>query len=203
MPTDAIGAPGSVEGPARATSRAPTADPYLKPSLPLANRFARALWSVAYHLLFRPSFRTMFRWRATLLRLFGARIGPGCRIYAGAQIWAPWNLVCEDVVFIADGVVIYNPAPVVLRSHAILSQQSYLCGATHDYDDASFPMIWAPIEIGRYAWVAARACVQMGVHVGEGAVLGLGSIATRDLEPWTVYAGAPARKIRGRHRTAD
>jgi len=134
------------------------------------------------------------------LRCFGAQLGPNCHIYPGARIWAPWNLVCEDTVAIADGADVYNPAIVTLRSHSILSQQAFLCGASHDYNDPNFPMISAPIEIGRYAWIGARASVRMGLRVGDGAVLGLGSIATRDLELWTVYAGAPARKVGTRLR---
>jgi putative colanic acid biosynthesis acetyltransferase WcaF len=59
-------------------------------------------------------------------------------------------------------------------------------------------MISAPIRIGSRAWICARAVVQMGVTVGEGAILGLGAIATRDLEPWSIYAGIPARKIKAR-----
>jgi putative colanic acid biosynthesis acetyltransferase WcaF len=142
----------------------------------------------------------MHGWRRFLLRCFGARIGKDCHIYPGARIWAPWNLQCEDVVGIADGAEIYNPSPVRLGSHSIVSQQAYLCGATHDLNDANFPMISAPIEIGRYAWVCARATVRMGVKVGDGAVLGLGGIATRDLDPWTIYAGAPARRLKARPR---
>ncbi len=92
---------------------------------------------------------------------------------------------------VGDGAEIYNPAPVRLGSHAILSQNSYLCGATHDFDDPGFPLLAYTMELGAYAWVCARACVAPGVNVGEGAVLGLASVATRDLEPWGVYAGSP------------
>jgi len=56
------------------------------------------------------------------------------------------------------------------------------------------------MDFGAYAWVCARASVAPGVSVGEGAVLGLGSVATRDLEPWGVYAGVPAEKVKGRRR---
>ena len=137
----------------------------------------------------------MHAWRAFLLRLFGAQLGPHSRIYPRARIWAPWNLVCEDTVSIADEAEIYNPALITLRSHSIISQQAYLCGATHDFNDPAFPMIWAPISIGSYAWIGARAVVQMGITVGDGAILGLGAIATRDLEAWSVNAGVPARKV--------
>jgi putative colanic acid biosynthesis acetyltransferase WcaF len=87
-----------------------------------------------------------------------------------------------------------------MGSHAIVSQQAYICGATHDYNDPAFPLISFPMSVGAYAWVCARASVSPGVNVGEGAVLGLGSVATRDLEPWTVYAGVPAKPIKRRVR---
>ena len=195
---DAVHA-GASARPAQPTTRhAP--NPHLHASTSLSNRAGRALWGVCCTLLFRPSPRPMHAWRALLLRLFGARLGSHCHIYPGARIWAPWNLVCEDAVGIADEAVIYNPAPITLRSHCVVSQQAYLCGASHDIDDPAFPMLSQPIEVGRYAWIAARATVCAGVRIGDGAVLGLASVATRDLQPWGVYAGAPARLLRQRVR---
>ena len=178
-------------------------DPYLLPQTSARNRLGRALWHIVYVLLFRPTPRPMHAWRAFLLRCFGARLGANCHIYAKAVIWAPWNLHCDDVACIADGAVIYNAAPVHLGSHAIVSQDAYLCSATHDMDDPAFPMISAPISIGAYAWVCARAAVLPGVCVHEGAVLGLGAITSKDLDAWQVYAGAPARRIRERKRRAN
>lgn len=176
------------------------ADPYLQPNTALRNRLARLAWGLVEATLFRWSPRPCHAWRAWLLRRFGGRLGPHSRIYPRARIWAPWNLECEDVVAIADEAIVYNPARITLGSHAIISQQAYLCGATHDYTDPGFPMVSAPIVVGRYAWIGARATVQSGVTVGEGAILGLGAIATRDLDPWTVYAGIPARAVKKRPR---
>jgi putative colanic acid biosynthesis acetyltransferase WcaF len=173
-------------------------DPYLIPQTSLANRLMRLLWDVAYMCLFRTSPRPLYGWRRFLLRLFGAKMGALTKVSPTAKIWAPWNLICEPVVAIAADAVVYNPKPIHLGTHAILSQESYLCGATHDYDDPSFPTVAYPMKIGRYAWVCARACVQPGVTVGEGAVLALGSVATKDLEPWTIYGGIPARPIKTR-----
>lgn len=127
-------------------------------------------------------------------------MGPGCHFYPGSKVWAPWNLICADQVTAADGAEIYNPAPVTFGSHAILSQNAYVCGATHDYNDDAFPLIAYAMNFGAYAWVCARASVGPGVNMGEGAVLGLGSIASRDLDPWTVYAGVPAVKVKDRQR---
>jgi len=166
----------------------------------MRNKMARALWGMVYVFLFRPSPRPLHAWRASLLRLFGATIGPGCHIYPKARIWAPWKLKCEDVVAIADEAIIYNPSLITLGSHSTISQQAYLCGATHDYDDPAFPMISRPITIEPFSWVCARATVQMGVTMGTGSVLGLGAIATKDLEAWSVYTGIPARKVKDRKR---
>lgn len=178
----------------------PSSDPYLGASTSLGSRVGRGLWGLVGSLLFRPSPRPAHAWRALLLRLFGARLGPHCHIYPGARIWAPWNLVCEDAVCIADEAIVYNPALITLRSHSVVSQQAYLCGASHDIDDPAFPMRSQPIEVGRYAWVAARATVCPGVRLGDGAVLGAGAVATRHLQPWGVYAGVPARLLRQRRR---
>jgi len=177
------------------------ADPYLRPAFTLKNQIGRVLWTACWLLLYRPSPRPLHAWRSLLLRIFGATMGPNCHFYPGSRIWAPWNLVCADQVTAANGAEIYNPVPMYFGSHAIVSQDAYLCGATHDYDDPAFPLIAFSMTIGAYAWICARASVGPGVQVGEGAVLGLGAIATRNLEPWTVYGGSPAIRIKQRVQT--
>jgi putative colanic acid biosynthesis acetyltransferase WcaF len=176
-------------------------DPYLRPTFSVRNRLRRGLWNASWLLLYRTSPRPLHSWRVLLLRAFGATLGRNCHFYPGSKVWAPWNLNCADQVTLADGAEVYNPAPMHLGSHAIISQGAYLCGATHDFNDPRFPFLAHRTHVGAYAWICARACVGPGVNVGEGAVLGLASVATRDLEPWGVYAGAPARRVKERRRT--
>jgi len=87
---------------------------------------------------------------------------------------------------------------VVLEDYANVAQHSVLLTGTHNIEDPNFQLQTKPIYIGRYAWVAACATVGPGVTIGEGAVLGGGGVAFKDLEPWTVYAGNPARKVKAR-----
>jgi putative colanic acid biosynthesis acetyltransferase WcaF len=176
------------------------ADPYLRPAFSFRDRLRRLNWNICWSLLYRTSPRPLHSWRSFLLRLFGATMGANCHFYPRSKVWAPWNLICADQVTAGDGAEIYNPAPVTLGSHAILSQDAYVCAATHDYDDPVFPLIAYAMNIGAYAWVCARASVAPGVNVGEGAVLGLGSVATRTLDAWTVYAGVPAVKVKERQQ---
>jgi putative colanic acid biosynthesis acetyltransferase WcaF len=175
-----------------------SADPYLQAQTSLRSRVMRTLWGVCYLFLFRPSPRPFHAWRAMLLRGFGAKLGRNCHIYPGCRIWAPWNLVCGDVVAIADGAEIYNPWTVTLGSHATISQQAFLCTASHDIDNAAFPMIGAPIIVGEHAWVCARASILPGVTLGTGAVLALASVATKNLGPHSLHAGSPARRLKER-----
>ena len=175
-------------------------NPYQRTSFSLKHRLVRLLWQMAYLLLYRVSPRPLHAWRSMLLRLFGAKMGPGCHFYPSGRVWAPWNLICEDACTLADDAEIYNPSPIYMESHCIVSQQAYICGATHDYTHPDFPMISYSMRLGAYSWICARASVSPGVHVGEGAVLGFCAVAHQDLEPWTVYSGAPAVKVKMREK---
>ena len=173
-------------------------DPYPQPTFTLKNRMLRAMWGLVWLIFFRPSPRPFHLWRRFILRLFGAKLGPGCAIYPSVKIWGPWNLVCEDTVAVADGVEIYNPAMIKLRSHAIISQGAYLCGASHDLHSFEFAMISKEIEIGAYAWVCARAVVMPGIKLGDGAVLALAGVATKNIPEWKIFGGVPAKEIGSR-----
>jgi len=175
-------------------------DAYTRPAFSFRNRAKRLVWNLTWLLLYRISPRPFHGWRAMLLRLFGAKLGSDCHFYPASKVWAPWNLICADHVAAGDGVEIYNPSPMQFDSHVILSQDCYICGATHDYNHPDFPLLAYRMHIERYAWICARASVGPGVHVGEGAVLGLGAVTTRDLAPWTVYTGNPAIALKDRSR---
>jgi putative colanic acid biosynthesis acetyltransferase WcaF len=178
------------------------ADPTQLRHFTVKNQLYRATWNLVYSIFYRWSPRPFHPWRSMLLRLFGARIGPACHFYPKGRIWAPWNLTCEDRVTLGDGAELYNPSPLYMGSHCIVSQGAYICGATHEYDNPLFPLVHFPMRIGPYAWVCARAAVNPGVNVGAGAILALGSVATRDLEPFGIYAGIPARKVKERLRSS-
>jgi len=174
-------------------------DPYTQPSFSLRNRLARVLWGVVWLLLFRISPRPLHAWRAALLRLFGARLGADVHIYPGARVWAPWQLTIGNRVGVADGVVLYNMAPMSIGDECVISQGAHLCGGSHDIDSANFQLVAAPIVLEPRVWVCAEAFVGPGVHLAEGCVLGARGVLTKSVaEPWTVWAGNPAVKRRMR-----
>jgi putative colanic acid biosynthesis acetyltransferase WcaF len=84
--------------------------------------------------------------------------------------------------------------------YATVSQYSYLCNASHDYNLPQLPLVTAPIVIGDYAWLMADTFVGPGVTIGEGAVVAARSTVIRDIDAWIVVAGSPARRVGSRDR---
>jgi putative colanic acid biosynthesis acetyltransferase WcaF len=99
---------------------------------------------------------------------------------------------------IGPHAVCYNPDKIFLGSKVTISQRAYLCTASHDISHPHIPLITEPVRIESFAWVAADAFVGMGVNVGEGAVIGARAAVFKDVEPWTVVGGNPARIIKKR-----
>lgn len=164
----------------------------------LGNRAARVAWNIVYVLLFRTSPRPLHRWRNLLLRSFGARLHPTARIYPRARCWAPWNLHMGQHACVADDVDVYSVAPISIGDYSTVSQYSFLCAATHDFEDVQHPLTTAPIHIGRRCWIAADVFVGPGVTIADGTVVGARSSVYKDLPPWSVVAGNPAQVIRAR-----
>jgi putative colanic acid biosynthesis acetyltransferase WcaF len=169
-----------------------------QPSFSLANRAVRAVWSLTWLLLASWTPPPLHAWRRLLLRAFGARIAPTARVYGSARIWYPPNLVMGAYSVMGWDVICYCQDRITLEDFANVAQRAHLCAGSHDVDDPRFQLVTKPVVIGRHAWVAADAFVGPGVTLGEGAVLGARGVAFRDLEPWTIHIGNPARLLRRR-----
>jgi putative colanic acid biosynthesis acetyltransferase WcaF len=178
-------------------------DGYLRPVYPFKDKLRRLLWSATWTLLCSWTPRPLHNWRIFILRIFGAKIGKKNFVYPTCSIWAPWLLETSEVVTIGPGVEIYNPGGLRIGHHAVLSQDAYLCGATHDYNNIEFTYLKKQLAIEPYVWICAKAVVLPGVHCGEGCVLGAASVTSRNLEPWTVYAGNPAKPVKKRQNFLD
>jgi putative colanic acid biosynthesis acetyltransferase WcaF len=163
------------------------------------NKVGRLVWGICWLCLFRTSPWFCHGWRRVVLRAFGAQVGRGAKVFPSTRIWAPWNLKLGDYASLSHDVDCYCVAPVEIGAHATVSQYSYLCTATHDVADPHMRLQIAPITVGDQAWVCARTFVAPGVTIGEGAVAGACSVVTKDVLPWTIVCGNPARPLRERH----
>ena len=163
------------------------------------NMAIRLMWRVVWVFGARWTPRFMLnKWRSVILRLFGAKIGRSCRLTSSMEVWMPSRLFMGSQVWIDRDVNLYNVDRITIGDNAIVSDGAYICTASHDISKGDFPLTTAPINIGAGAWVAAHACVMPGVTIGEGAVVAAGAVVTKDVPPWTVVGGNPARIIKKR-----
>lgn len=137
-------------------------------------------------------------WKRLLLRAFGAKMGKNSHVYSSAKVYYPANLVMGENTCLASDVDCYNVAPIVLEDNVTVSQGAYLCTASHDITAPLTPLVTAPIVLRDQSWVGARAYIGMGVTIGQGAVVGATASVYKNVEPWTVVGGNPARFIKKR-----
>lgn len=174
-------------------------DTHTGASFSLSNRIYRALWNIVQLLLFYPSPKPFHKWRAFLLRIFGAKVGKGVHVYPATKIWAPYNLELSDECGIADGVTLYSQGKIFIGKRTVISQGAHLVTGTHDYTKDGFPLITRPIYIGHNAWIAAEAFIHPGITIGDGCVIGARSVVTTDMPGWKVCAGHPCKPIKERN----
>tara|TARA_R110000851_G_scaffold71769_4_gene159496 strand:- start:542 stop:892 length:351 start_codon:yes stop_codon:yes gene_type:complete len=110
----------------------------------------------------------------------------------------PWHLEMGEYSCLAPEVDCYNVAKITLGAHTTVSQKSYLCTASHDISKANNPLMTSPIIIENQAWIGASCYIGMGVTIHEGAVVGATASVFKDVEPWTVVGGNPAKFIKKR-----
>ncbi len=162
------------------------------------NKIARKFWGLARLFLYRPFVGPLFNWwRIFILRIFGAKIGKGCVVYANTKIPAPWNLIMGDISCLGPEVELHIDK-IIIGSKVTISQRAYLCSGSHDVTSLNTPFISAPIVIEDFVWIAAESFIMMGVTIGKGAIVGARSAVFKNVEPWSVVGGNPAKFIKKR-----
>lgn len=167
-------------------------------SFSFGEKIQRLCWNLVQATLFRYSLRPFFVWRIFLLKLFGAKIQKGVRIYPSTKIFYPKNLSMDEFAILGPDVDCYNVAPIHIGAHSMVSQYSYLCAASHEHNKTSLPLIAKPITIAKGVWVCADVFVAMGVHIADNAVVAARSTVLSDIPADKVYGGYPAREIKDR-----
>ena len=155
-------------------------------------------WWLVQSLLIHISPQFMYGWRRLILRSFGAKIGKNVIIRPSVTITYPWKVSIGDYSWIGDNVELYSLGEIEIGSDVVISQKSYLCAASHDYDKEDFPIWSKKITIEDECWLATDVYVAPGVTIGAGTVVGARSSVFKDLPANKICVGSPAIAIKDR-----
>ena len=157
---------------------------------------ARVLWVLVSGVFFQTWFPWPSALKRSLLRLFGANIGRGVVLKPRITVKYPRKLTVGDHCWIGENVWIDNLGQITIGNHCCLSQGALLLCGNHNYKKTTFDLMVGDINLEDGVWIGARACVGPGVTCGSHSVLAMGSVATSDLEGWTIHHGTPS-KVKG------
>ena len=168
------------------------------PYSPGGNALKRVLWYYTNIIFFKSSLFPFYGFKVSLLRLFGAKIGNAVEIKPCVNIKYPWLLNIGNEVWIGENVWIDNLVMINIGSNICISQGAMLLAGSHNYKKSTFDLITGSVTLEDGVWIGAGTIVNQGITVASHAVLASGSVATKNMEAYTVYQGNPAVKVRSR-----
>lgn len=137
--------------------------------------------------------------RQGFLRALGMRIGRRVALFSGSTIIRPERITIGDSSVVGFDCFLGGEAGLTIGSQVNISSYCIFLGGDHDLDSADFRPVHKPTVVEDYAWLATRVTVMGGVRIGRGAVVAAGAVVTRDVPPFHVVAGVPAKKIKERN----
>ena len=156
------------------------------------------LWLFVNLLFFNNRVAIFNALKCTILRLFGAKVGKGVIIKPSVNIKYPWFLHIGNDVWIGESVWIDNLGFVTIGNDVCISQGAFLLTGNHNYKKSLFDLMIGTIIIEDGVWIGAKSTVCPNVTCKSHSVLTVSSVATTDLEPYGIYQGTPAQKIKMR-----
>ena len=133
--------------------------------------------------------------RRFFYRLAGVKIGKGSTIHMGARFYDPRNISIGEDSIIGEGVVLDGRDKLIIGNHVDIASEVMIYNSEHDVNDPYFLAKNAPVLIEDFVFIGPRAIILPGVKIGKGAVVAAGAVVTKDIAPFSVVGGVPAKII--------
>ncbi len=128
-------------------------------------------------------------------RFFGIKIGKGSTFHMWANFYEPKNIKIGSDTIIGDHAFLDGRDKLTIGSHTDIASSVMIFNSEHDLEKEDFSAIVAPVEIGDYVFIGPRVIIMPGVKIGKGAVVAGGAVVTKDVDPFTIVGGVPAKLI--------
>lgn len=133
--------------------------------------------------------------RRFFYRFAGISIGKGSTFHTGARFYNPSGITVGKDSIIGEGTVLDGRAALKIGDHVDIASEVMIYNGEHNINDVSFKAIVEPVTIEDYVFIGPRAIILPGVTIGKGAVIGAGAVVTKDVRPFAIVGGVPAKEI--------
>ncbi len=140
--------------------------------------------------------------RRFFYRLAGVKIGRGSTIHMGCRFYDPKNIVIGEDTIIGEGAVLDGRDKLIIGNHVALATNVMIFNSQHEINDEYFSPSIAPVVIEDYVFVGPGVIIQPGVKIGKGAIVAAGAVVVKDVPPFAIVGGVPA-KIIGERKLKD
>lgn len=171
-------------------------------------RLMQRVWALVWLVLCRWTPWFARQWRVLCLKTAalcfagGGSLSWRSVVASSARVDYPWKLSLGKQSSIGDHTWVQCQDAVRIGANCCIGEYVRLITGSHDISSECFDLKTRPIIIQDNVWIATGATVLQGVTIGEGAVVAAGAVVTKDVLPWTVVGGNPARFIRKRELQA-
>ena len=136
--------------------------------------------------------------RRGFYKLLGMKAGIGSFLSRRVEVLFPKGLVMAERVSVGWFAEMDARGGIYIGNDSVLASHVKLITGSHDIEAPDFTADFLPIHIGHHCWIGTGAIILQGVDIGDGAVVSAGAVVTKDVQPWTVVGGVPAKLIKQR-----
>jgi len=133
--------------------------------------------------------------RGVCYQLAGIKMGNGSTVHMWANFFNPAKIIIGKDTIVGDHCFLDGRDSLVIGDHVDIASQVLIYNSEHDLEAEDFRAITAPVKIGNYVFIGPRAIILPGVEIGEGAVIAAGAVVTKNVTPFKIVGGIPAKEI--------
>lgn len=141
--------------------------------------------------------------RTYYLRLFHIRLGEKTFIHRRVKFFHVGNLVVGKNSVVNFGCYLDNRRGIYIGNNVGIAHNTKIYTLGHDLNDLEFKTKGSSVNISNNVFIFSNSIIMPGVSVGEGAIILAGSVVVKNVEPWSIVGGNPARFIRNRNKDVD
>lgn len=163
-------------------------------------RLGQRLWEIGRNILFGFTPWFMTSWRRWVISCVARNGGyaKSCKLARTCKIDWPSNVYIGEESSVGERTWIQGQAKITIGNYACIGEDVKIIAGSHDVTSQKFTTKLLPITIGDNVWIATGAMVLQNVTIGDGAVVAAGAVVTKDVDPWTIVGGNPAKFIKKR-----